>query len=291
MGLHDIFRRNDAGANIPNRDEIISRYKRLRAVGRNLNHKMVERLSKDVLHEGGKKLGILHKGVLVFNSEDESAILMDYCLYDVRRNGRNAVDQYLLDSEPAPESDEMVCLRSMQHAVYSLFIVESVIPGFGVTVRDLLSKKTILVADLGLGRTGKPGLVLASRLLFQEGFAMTGGAILPVGVLTEAQQESIAKTIAGKVAPDDCGRFDPAPVIRLCLEQDCSSSVRYQDLTGGPRPRRRLGFGSSTVSMPADRPQASKPIYSFKGSRNAPCSCGSGKKFKNCCMRRQIGGP
>ena len=48
MGLRDLFQRNDAGANIPNREEIISRYKHLRAVGRNLNHKMVERLSKDV---------------------------------------------------------------------------------------------------------------------------------------------------------------------------------------------------------------------------------------------------
>ena len=56
MGLHDLFQRNDAGANISNRDEIISRYKRLRAVGRSRNHKMVERLSKEVLHEGGKKL-------------------------------------------------------------------------------------------------------------------------------------------------------------------------------------------------------------------------------------------
>ena len=78
MGLRDFVLRNDAGANIPNRDEILSRYRQLRAVGRKINHKMVERLSKDVLHEGGKKLGILQQGVLVFNSEDESAVLMDW---------------------------------------------------------------------------------------------------------------------------------------------------------------------------------------------------------------------
>ena len=96
MSLRDFFRRNDPDTNVINRAEIISRYKHLRAVGRKLNHKMVERLSKDVLHEGGKKLGILRKNVLVFNSEDESAVLMDYCIYDVRRNGRNAVKQYLV---------------------------------------------------------------------------------------------------------------------------------------------------------------------------------------------------
>ena len=70
----------------------------------------------------------------------------------------------------------------MQQAVYSLFIVESVAPGFGVTVRDLFSDGTILIADMGFGSTAQPGLIVASRLLFHEGFAMTGGAALPVGV-------------------------------------------------------------------------------------------------------------
>jgi hypothetical protein len=275
MGLHDLFRRNNAGANIPNRDEIVSRYKHLRAVGRNLNHKMVERLSKDVLHEGGRKLGILQKGVLVFDSEDESSVLMDYCLYDVRQNGRNAVDQYLLDSEPAPESDEMVCLRSMKHAVYSLFIVESVIPGFGVTVRDLLSDGTILIADMGFGSTAQVGLIFASRLLFHEGFAMTGGAALPVGVPPEDQRQAIIEMMARAAAPDEDGYFDPAVLIRACLSRGCSSQVQYQEPTG-----KLVG-----------RQRAPERISSSKVGRNASCPCGSGKKFKNCCMRRQIGGP
>jgi len=218
----------------------------------------------------------LRKDVLVFNSEDESAVLMDYCLYDVRRNGRNTVEQYLLDSAPDPESDEMVCLRSMQHAVYSLFIVESVISGFGVTVRDLLSNRTVLIADLGFGSTAQPGLIFASRLLFHEGFTMTGGAALPIGVPPEDQRQAITKKLAGAVTPDDDGYFDPAPIIRACLNRGCSSHVQYQEPTG------RLMVG---------RQRASERIRSAKASRNAPCPCGSGKKFKNCCMRKQIGGP
>ena len=268
MGLLDLFRRKDAGTNIPNRDEIISRYKHLRAVGRNLNHKMVERLSKDVLHEGGKKLGILRRGVLVFDSEDESSVLMDYCLYDVRRNGRNAVEQYLLDSPPAPESDEMVCLRSMHHAIYSLFIVESVMPGLGVTVGDLLSDRTILIVDMGFGSTAQPGLIFASRLLFHEGFAMTGGAALPVGVPPEDQRQAITETMAKAAAPDENGCFDPAPLIRACLSGGCSSHVQYQEPTGRLVERQRTWGSIGSVG------------------RNAPCPCGSGKKFKNCCLKR-----
>ena len=270
MNLRDYFQRNEAGTNIADRAGIISRYKHLRAVGRNLNHKLVKRLSKEVLHEGGEKLGILRRGALVFNSEDESSVLMDYCLHDVRRKGCNAVEQYLIDSALDPESDEMVCLRAMQHALYSLFVVESVIRGFGVTVRDLLSNETILIVDMGFGSTAQPGLVFASRLLFHEGFAMTGGAALPISVLPEDQREAMTQKLSQAVVPKDDGYFDPAPIIRSCLNQGCSSHVQYQEPTG-----RLVG-----------RQRASESIPSAKTSRNAPCPCGSGKKFKNCCMKR-----
>ena len=270
MSLRDYFRRNDAATNIVDRAEIISRYKKLRAVGRNLNSKLVRRLSKDVLHEGGKKLGIFRRGALVFNSEDESSVLMDYCLYDVRRKDRSVVEQYLVDSAPDPESDEMVCLRAMQHAIYSLFVVESVVRGLGVTVRDLLSDETILIVDMGFGSTAQPGLVFVSRLLFHEGFAMTGGAALPISVLPEDQREAMTQKMSQAVAPDDDGYFDPAPIIRSCLNRGCSSHVQYQE------PTERL----------VGRQRASESICSAKPGRNAPCPCGSGKKYKQCCMKR-----
>ena len=268
MSRSGFFRRNESDPNNADRAAIISRYKRLRAVGRNLNHKLVQRLSTDVLHEGGRKLGILQRGTLVFNSEDETSILMDYCLYNVRRKGRNAVEQYLIDSAPEPESDEMACLRAMQRAVYSLYVVESVIREFGVTVRDLLSNENIVIVDVGFGSTAKPGLVFASRLLFHDGIVMTGGAALPISVLPDEQRESMTKMLAQAAAPDDEGRFDPAPMIRACLRQGCSSQVRYQEPAGELVGRQRASGRNSP------------------GRRNAPCPCGSGRKYKNCCMKR-----
>ena len=157
MSLFDYFRRNDASTNIADRAGIVSRYKHLRAVGQKLNHKLVQRLSKDVLYEGGKKLGILQRSTLVFNSEDESSVLMDYCIYDVYRNGRNAVEQYLIDSPPAPESDEMVCLRAMQKC--GLFAVYCGIGNAWIRCDRSrpLSNKSIVIVDMGFGSTAKPG--------------------------------------------------------------------------------------------------------------------------------------
>ena len=79
---------------------LLARYKQLRQVGLALNNKLVATLAKDVLHEGGTQLGILKKNTLVFDTEDEMAVLMDYCLHDVRRGAMNAIDRFLAKSPP-----------------------------------------------------------------------------------------------------------------------------------------------------------------------------------------------
>ncbi len=274
MNLFDLFRRDGGALQIDNRSEVISRYQHRRMVGRNLNQKLVERLSKVVLHDGAKRLGILQRGELVFGAEGETAVLMDYCIYDVRHKGRNAFEQYLIDSPPDPESDEMACLKAMQQAIYSLFVVESVERGLGVTVRDLLSHKVLLVVDIGFGISAQVGLVFASRLVFHDGFFMTGGAALPVGVLPNDKRDEVTKRLLTGAVPDEKGFFDPAPVIRACLRNGCSSRVQYQE-PNQPWTVRLVGQQRLTNSSPSN-----------KTGRNAPCTCGSGKKFKQCCMKR-----
>jgi hypothetical protein len=269
VNLIDLFRRRHDALPVANRDNIISLYQRLRTAGRELNNRLVQRLSRDELHEGGRKLGILRGGTLVFDTEDETSVLMDYCLYDVRRNGRNTIEQYLIDSPPDPESDEMTCLRAMQQAIYSLFVVESVERGLGVIVRDFLSQEVLLVVDMGFGSTAQPGLVFASRLLHHDGFSMTGGAALPVAVLPADQRGAMTKKLSVATTPDDDGYFDPAPLIRACLSGGCSSRVQYQEPSGHAIRQQRI---------PND-------IRSTSIGRNSPCPCGSGKKFKQCCMK------
>ncbi|MHB8899693.1 MAG: SEC-C metal-binding domain-containing protein [Thermoguttaceae bacterium] len=259
------------GMTVPNgkdRRGVVSHYKRMRALGRKLNQKLVEGISDDVIPEGGKRLGILQRGALVFNTEDECSVLMDYCLYDVRRKGRNAVEQYLVDRAPAPDTDKMACLRAMQQSRYTLLGVESVLPGLGVAAGDLFSNETLLIVDMGLSKTAKPGLVLASRLLFFEDFAMLSGAALPIGILSEKKRDTIVKQLAGKVDVDADGGFDPAPIIRWCLRKGASSHIEYQ----GPK------------ESPVGQLRATESVGSSKAGRNASCPCGSGKKFKHCCV-------
>jgi hypothetical protein len=281
----DALQRADEAQRTVKRSEIVSRYKRLRSAGQILSSKLVRRLSKDVLDEGARKLGLLRDGIMVFDTEDQAAVLMDYCIHDVRRNGRNAAEQYLIDSPPDPESDEMDFLRAMQHARYSLFIVEWAEPGLGIGARDLLRDDNVLIVDMGFGSSGKPGLVFASRLLFHDGFSMSTGAALPIGIVPANERDILVKELSAVTAVDKDGCFDPASLTRTCLRNGSSSHVRYEDAPGASARTRRPHALERRVSAIASQSFA-EVGRSAKVGRNAPCPCGSGKKFKHCCLNR-----
>ena len=64
---------------IPSLSEV-ERYKRLRRLARDLNHRIVQTVPREAMYEVGETISILHRGVLVFDTEDETSILMDCCL-------------------------------------------------------------------------------------------------------------------------------------------------------------------------------------------------------------------
>jgi SEC-C motif len=257
---------------------LLPRYKHLRRLGLGLKNRLTKTLTRDVLDEGGKKLGILKRGVLVLDTEDEIAVLMDYCLHDVRRRGVNAVERYLASPPVAPESDELILLQALRQARYSLFVVESAAPGVGVHVRDLLRDEPLFLVDVGLSRSATVGTILASRVMAPEGIGMTTGAGLPLGVLSPSRRagflEGLRAAVGGvdfrHLSPEDASKLT-ATIIRTCLRIGAAEWIEYVE----PEQRRRPGSASPALA----------PAQSVR--RNDPCPCGSGKKFKRCCGRRQ----
>ncbi len=109
---------------------LLPRYKHLRRVGLELNNRLMTMVSKSDFEEGGKKLGILKKTVLTLDTQDEIAVLADFCIHDVRRQGINAIGRFLAESPPPADSDEMVLLQALLQARFSLFAVEATEPGW-----------------------------------------------------------------------------------------------------------------------------------------------------------------
>lgn len=262
--------------------ELVTRYKVLRRAGMALNNKLVENLPPNVFDEGGRALGLLKKKVLVLDTEDESSVLMDYCLFDVRHNGVNTIARYLEASPPVPGSDESIIAESLRHARYSLFAIEAIERGVGVHARDLLRGDLLFVVDIGLSSTAITGFVMATRIIAPEVIAITTGASLPVGVLSSPACVKLlngAKAFAGNTAfdqlsPDKMSRLSTS-IIRECLRNGAAERVAYVE-PGHGLPRGR-GYGEPLAGR---APAALLP--GSDAGRNDPCPCGSGKKFKRC---------
>ena len=258
--------------------DIVAYYQRLREIRLPLNNKLVGRLSTDALKEGAKKLGILRGGTFVFDNEDETSVLMDYCIYDVYRKDRNAVEQYLCDCPPDPDSDEMACLHAMQHATYTLVALLRVEPGVGCHVRNLYTDETRLLVDMALSKSAQPGGVMATRLLDFGDYVATGGAVLPLGILNDDKLDEFQRTLRAVV---DEARGDPAPLIRTCLQRGASSHVRYEGANTQSMPH--FGGGSPPAKTSAHRRRVPAKRRASTVATNRRCRCGSGKMFKNCC--------
>jgi hypothetical protein len=264
-----------------NSKDLVARYRRLRSVQMRLNNELVSRLPMDVLREGAKRIGILHGDMFVFDNEDETSVLMDYCIYDVYRKERNAVDQFLCDCPADPESDEMVCLHAMQHATYTLLVVLGVEPGVGCHVRNLFTEETRLLVDMGLSATGQPGAIIATRLLDYGDYVTTSGAALPLGILHDEALEDWQRHLRAGRQDDN---FDPAPLIRECLRHGASSNIQYEE-PGGRRPP-KAEKTPRRVEHPAERKPALATRQASQAASNRRCRCGSGKMYKNCCGKR-----
>jgi hypothetical protein len=260
---------------------VLARYQRLRPIRLRLNNTLACRLSRETLNQGAKRLGMLRRGTVVFETEDETSVLLDYCIYDVYRNGRNAVEQYLCDSPPDPDSDEMTLLRAMQHATYTVLAVTRVEPGIGCHVRNLLTDEVRLLVDIGFSNSVCPGAVLATRLMDFGEYVATGGAALPLGVLDDDKLDQWRRKFS-MLADSAC--HDPAPLIRALLQSGASSHIRYEGATS----QRRFAPGgkSSAAAASATRRREHATRQANRPVGNQRCRCGSGKMFKNCCGKR-----
>lgn len=253
---------------------ILERYTRFRSVTFAINNTLPKLLPKTTLERAARQLGLWHQGTLVLDSEDQIAVLMDYAIHDCPVNGRSALDAYLAEQPPAPQSERATILHAMQRAYYSLFQVESLVPTVGVHVHDLLQDQRHFLADVGCSQSAVKGIMLASRMFALEDFLMTSGAALAADADT---LEAILR-LPGLPKPGQAiDQLSPEPraalhaaIIRLCLRPRNAAQVLYQGMDEDPN---------------GEAEEYAAPSSSQRVGRNDPCPCGSGRKYKKCCGR------
>jgi hypothetical protein len=253
---------------------LLPAYKRLRAANFALNHRLVGMLSKDQIHEGARRLGILRDGILVLEAESEITILMDFCIHHLEIDGRNTVQRCLEESPPPDGSDEMTLLQAQRHAHYAILRVIVPEPGVGVMVHDVMRGEIAFLVDVGLGSSLEKGDMVGCQVIRFPEFLMTTGAALPVHAVVRQRVGRNFEKMGNDV---DLARLTAeeeadvaAMIIRCCLEAGATEYVRFA--MAGERP-----LSSEAPAESRGRPRA---------NRNDPCPCGSGRKYKSCCGKR-----
>ena len=100
---------------------------------------------------------------------------------------------------------------------------------------------------------------------------MTGGAAIPLALMPKGESNDLVDKLAKAMKSQGSGKYDPAGLIKTCLNTGASQHVRYED-------------ASRSVSHPASGMGRSEHV---KVGRNDLCPCGSGKKYKHCCLKKR----
>jgi hypothetical protein len=256
----------------------VEKYQRLREASRKLMSRLTKTIPRAAMEEIAEALGIMWKGVLVYDTEDVTAVHADCCLHDWIRDGRNLVTKYSLDHPASPGTDEDFLLRAHQQARFRILLPKSVAPGAGMECTDALSGEHLFLMDIAYcSSVHDGGPVMAARTVPLDGYWMTTGAGLPI-TGQKAGEEVVreVKRLFKVVPPVDPHEMALA-ILRKCLDCGAAEYITYR----GPEERDAPKELESHVTA---RPQ--RATSRRVAGRNDPCPCGSGRKYKRCCLRK-----
>jgi len=217
----------------------------LRAVSKDLNHRILRTIPRHAYDEVGEAIGILHNGVLEFDSEDMASVMMDCCLYDWFEDGKNLVQRYAETHPAQPGTDESYLLSAAIQAKYRVLVVQSAAPDAGLYCCDILNNnEELFLMDLAMSRSfGSGDAALATRTIPLGDYWMTGGAGLPINS-KKAVLDALSRIESGKHKLLGGPGSVPLLIVRACLAAGVADYVRYENPEGTsrkPRKSRRAG--------------------------------------------------
>ena len=223
----------------PDRKDV-ERYRRLRALSIDLNHRITKTIPRQAYDDVGGAIGILRNGILEFDSTDMTSVLMDCCLYDWFENGKNVVQRYSETHPSKPGTDERYLLDAYLQAKYRVLVVQSTVPGVGLHCQDVLNGGELFLMDLGLSQSAKgTNAALATRTIPLGEYWMTGGAGLPINS-KKAALDALSRIESGNQKSLEGLGSVTLLIVRACLAAGAANYVTYASAEAKSRePRRR----------------------------------------------------
>jgi hypothetical protein len=211
------------------RNEILTRYRRLRQISKALHHDVLDIIAPDALLDCGKRLGLKEGKTLVYDSKYEITLAEDLVTYLPRHGRSQPLDRYARTAQFAPDSDEAIVLAAMRHARFSIWRIERRHETAGLILRDVLRGEDVWLVDETMEKNPPMGLHIAGRFLKPEAFAMTARIVVPVS--PELLEEVFDRAPALRRAERDVVAGDPrfaVGIYRAAVATGVMNSVRLE---------------------------------------------------------------
>ena len=211
------------------REEILERYRQLRAISTRHHSAALELVSREAVLEHARRLGLAEGRMLVAESEEEMALVFDLALYTAKQGRSRALDRYARAARLPPGSDEALVLDAMRRARFSVWRIGPGHETAGFIVTDVLREAEDWLVDEHLEASAPEGMAFAGRLCTPGSFAMTCGVIVPVNrdLIEEVTLDALAwrRGDPEQVAQDP--RFAIA-IYRAALDSGLMDQVAYE---------------------------------------------------------------
>jgi len=162
------------------RDQILQRYRHLRAISTDHHSGALKFLSRQALLEHAKRLGLATGGMLVAESEAEMTLVFDLALYTAKERRSRALDRYARATPLPPGSDTARVLEAMRHARFSVWRIKQRHEAAGLIITDVLREAEVWLVDEQLEASAPEDLSFAGRICEPDRFAMSCGVVVPV---------------------------------------------------------------------------------------------------------------
>ena len=106
------------------REEVLARYRHLRAISTRHHTEALRFLSRPALLEQARQLGLTAGEMLVAESMDEFTLVVDLAIHATRPGRSRAIDRYAGAAQLQPGSEEALVLEAMRRARFSVWRVE-----------------------------------------------------------------------------------------------------------------------------------------------------------------------
>lgn len=169
-------------------DEMMQVYQQFREGYKGIHSDLIFTDAENMMNTAGRRLGVISGKTMHIETEHEMDVLVDYGLFQYRKDGKNIVERYYDLHHKLYSGEKLNALIALKNARFSFLKVIKPVHEHGTAVLDPLTNETLLLIDRGLYQVAQKyqNYSVLTHYLIMPGFIMTTGASTPVNLSTPA---------------------------------------------------------------------------------------------------------